>query len=73
MFGIGFPELVVILIVALLVLGPEGIPRLAREVGRLTAQLRRAAQEVQEELDWEAESGDLPPRTHHPPISSRKP
>ena len=47
MFGIGFPELVVILAVALIVLGPQRLPEVARMLGRAYAQLRRASEEFQ--------------------------
>jgi len=45
MFGIGLPELVVILAVALIVLGPQRLPEVARMLGRAYGQLRRASEE----------------------------
>jgi len=50
MFGIGFPELVVILAVALVVLGPQRLPEVARMLGRAYAQLRRASEEFQQTI-----------------------
>lgn len=47
MLGIGLPELAVILILALLVLGPERLPEVARILGRIYGQLRRASEEFQ--------------------------
>ena len=47
MFGIGLPELVAILAVALIVLGPQRLPEVARMLGRAYAQLRRASEEFQ--------------------------
>ena len=47
MFGIGLPELVVILAVALIVLGPQRLPEVARMLGRAYGQLRRASDEFQ--------------------------
>jgi sec-independent protein translocase protein TatA len=47
MFGIGFPELIMILAVALIVLGPQRLPEVARMLGRAYAQLRRASEEFQ--------------------------
>ena len=47
MFGVGFPELVVILGVALIVLGPQRLPEVARMLGRAYGQLRRASEEFQ--------------------------
>lgn len=47
MLGIGLQELMLIMILALLVLGPERLPEVARLVGRAYAQLRRASEEFQ--------------------------
>ncbi|WP_068543071.1 Sec-independent protein translocase protein TatB [Thermodesulfatator autotrophicus] len=50
MFGIGFPELVVIFVVALIVLGPERLPEAARSVARVFFEFRKAADELKKEL-----------------------
>ena len=47
MFGIGMPELVLILVLGLLVLGPQRLPEVARMIGRAYGQLRRASEEFQ--------------------------
>ena len=47
MFGLGFGEIVVVLLVALLVLGPSKLPKLARQLGRGMREFRRAASEFQ--------------------------
>ena len=47
MFGIGLAELTLILVLGLLVLGPQRLPEVARTVGRLYGQLRRASEEFQ--------------------------
>ena len=50
MFGIGLPELLVVLAVALLVLGPKRIPDAARSLGRGLAEFRRATSGIAEEF-----------------------
>jgi Tat protein translocase TatB subunit len=50
MFGIGLPELVVILAAALIILGPQRLPEVARMLGRAYAQLRRASEEFQQTI-----------------------
>jgi len=47
MLGIGLPEIILILVVALVVLGPQRLPEVARMLGRAYAQLRRASEEFQ--------------------------
>ena len=50
MFGIGIPELMLILVIALIVLGPERMPRMARDIGRVMGELRRTSDELREEF-----------------------
>jgi sec-independent protein translocase protein TatA len=50
MFGIGMPELLLILAVALIVLGPKKLPELARALGKGMAEFRRATEDLKEEF-----------------------
>jgi sec-independent protein translocase protein TatB len=50
MLGIGAEEVLLILIVALLILGPERLPRVARDVGKVVGDLRRTSDEFREEF-----------------------
>lgn len=50
MFGIGMPELLLILGLALIVLGPKKLPELARALGKGLAEFRRATDELKDEF-----------------------
>lgn len=50
MFGIGMPELLVILVIALLVVGPKRLPDLAKTVGKGMAEFRKATEGATETL-----------------------
>lgn len=54
MFGIGTSEILIILIIALLVLGPREIPKIARTLGRGLRELERAKDELKESIEFEA-------------------
>lgn len=51
MFGIGPTELIIILVIALLVLGPKRLPELASGLGKGLAEFRRATADINAELD----------------------
>ena len=59
MFGIGPMELVLILVVALLVLGPKRMPDLARTLGRSLGELRRASHDLRQSLALDDLQNDL--------------
>jgi sec-independent protein translocase protein TatA len=63
-FGIGMPEILVILVVALLVLGPRKLPEIARSLGRGMAEFRRASNEFTRTL---SASLDEPPEAKPKP------
>jgi sec-independent protein translocase protein TatB len=59
MFDIGFSEIVVIGVVALVVIGPERLPRTARTLGHLFGRLQRYVNEVKSDINREMELDEL--------------
>lgn len=59
MFDIGFSELVIIGVVALVVFGPEDLPRVARMAGHLLGRVRRQMAEVRADIDREMQAADF--------------
>ncbi len=53
MFGIGTTEILVILVVALIVIGPESLPKIARTVGKAMGEFRKVSTEFQRTLNTE--------------------
>jgi sec-independent protein translocase protein TatB len=59
MFDIAFSELVVIAIVALIVIGPEKLPKVARTLGALAGRMQRYMAQVKEEVNREGRFEEL--------------
>jgi sec-independent protein translocase protein TatB len=74
MFGVGLPELVVIAFIAVLVFGPDRLPDLARQAGRMARQLRGFANAARDELRNELgpDYADLQLRDLDPRVLVRK-
>ena len=54
MFGnIGFPELLIILAVALLIFGPKKLPEVGKSIGRAVREFRRTSDEIKERIEEE--------------------
>ncbi|MCX7927032.1 MAG: Sec-independent protein translocase protein TatB [Candidatus Omnitrophica bacterium] len=53
MFNIGAPELFLIFIVALIVVGPKRLPEIGRQLGKAVAFLKRTAMDLQDALEQE--------------------
>jgi Tat protein translocase TatB subunit len=68
MFGIGMQELLIILVIALIVVGPKKLPELAKSLGRGFAEFKRTADDFQSSMMAEVNT-DTSPRT--PSISQR--
>ena len=50
-FGVGLPEVTVILILALLIFGPKKLPEFGRQLGKTLKSLKKASNEFQTEID----------------------
>jgi len=59
MFDVSFSELVVIAIVALIVIGPERLPKVARTLGALAGRMQRYVAQVKEEVNREVRFQEL--------------
>ncbi len=59
MFGIGMPELIIILAIALIVIGPSKLPDLARALGRGMSEFRKATQEIKDSFDLDEDLQDV--------------
>ena len=51
MLGIGMQEIIIILVVALIIIGPKKLPDLARALGRAMGEFRKAADDLKDNLD----------------------
>ncbi|MCE2679292.1 MAG: Sec-independent protein translocase protein TatB [Burkholderiales bacterium] len=59
MFDVGFSEMIVIGIVALVVIGPERLPKVARTVGHLIGRAQRYVSDVKRDIDREVQIDEL--------------
>ena len=50
MFGLGFPEIMLILVIALIVFGPKKLPELGKSIGRAMAEFKKASEDFQESM-----------------------
>ena len=59
MFGIGMPEMILILAIALVVIGPKKLPDLAKSLGRAMREFKKATNEFKETMQIEGEMEDV--------------
>ena len=61
MFGLGFQEIIIILIVALLVIGPRKLPDLAKSLGKAFREFKNATEDLKQNFDLDAITRDETP------------
>ena len=59
MFGIGMPEMILILAVALIVIGPKKLPDLAKSLGKAMGEFKKATSDLKESMQIDSELKDL--------------
>ncbi|MFC1591001.1 twin-arginine translocase TatA/TatE family subunit [Thermodesulfobacteriota bacterium] len=71
MFGLGMQEIIIILVVALIVIGPKKLPEIAKALGRAMGEFKRATNDLKNNFD--VEPVDLTPRPAARPAAANKP
>jgi Tat protein translocase TatB subunit len=66
MFGLGVWEIILILVTALVVLGPQKLPQVARQLARLLGELKRISEDVRRNVDEVLAEPDEAPAPHGP-------
>jgi Tat protein translocase TatB subunit len=59
MFGIGMPEMFLILAIALIVIGPKKLPDLAKSLGRAFGEFKKATAELKETMELDTDFTDI--------------
>jgi TatA/E family protein of Tat protein translocase len=60
MFGnIGFPELLIILAIALLIFGPKKLPEISKSIGRAVREFRRTSDEIKGKIEQEIQASEF--------------
>jgi sec-independent protein translocase protein TatB len=74
MFGIGFTELFVVLIVALIVIGPDKLPAVAKTLGKTFVELKRAGEDIKKTVtELDLDGSKTPPAGKKRSVSKKGP
>ncbi len=66
MFGIGFPELIIILVIGLVVFGPGKLPEVGRAVGKGLREFKKATSEISNEINSTTKDSSITPTPPNP-------
>lgn len=72
MFGIGISEIIIILIIALLVIGPDKLPDLAKKLGKSMAELKRTTDDLRDSIYLDTDKEEDNKSTHMEKESKNK-
>jgi TatA/E family protein of Tat protein translocase len=61
MFGLGFQEIIIILIVALIIIGPRKLPDLAKSLGKAFREFKNATEDIKQNFDLDTITRDETP------------
>ncbi|WP_321494611.1 twin-arginine translocase TatA/TatE family subunit [uncultured Desulfobacter sp.] len=62
MFGLGMPEILLILAIALIVIGPQKLPEVAKTLGKALGEFKRSAQDLKNSIDIETTVKEVKPK-----------
>jgi len=63
--NLGFPEMVFLFLLALIIFGPKKMPEIGRQIGRALAEFKRASNEFKAQIETEIRQLDVEPDPHH--------